>query len=44
VNFWRHLEKEHPVAYGMFYGAIITMNVSALIISLIALALQLLSR
>lgn len=44
MGFWRRLEKEHPVAYGMFYGAIITMNISALIISLIALALQLLSQ
>lgn len=40
MGFWQRIEKEHPVAYGMFYGAIITMNVSALIIALIALAVK----
>lgn len=42
MNFWSRLEKEHPVVYGMFYGAIITMNVDALIIALISIALKLL--
>lgn len=40
MGFWERLQKEHPVAYGMFYGAIITMTVSSLIIALIALTMK----
>ena len=40
MEFWMRLEKEHPVACGMFYGTIIIMIVSLMIISLVALTLQ----